>query len=198
MDTNLLQSLAELYQEGRQFDATQESRVDRRRNLEPESAAILHTLVVGIAPDRLLEIGTSNGYSTIWLADALGSTRGRMTTIDNDRQRSAEAEFNLEECGLRDRVEVLVGDAGELLKTEADGAWPFIFLDAERSFYADYWPELRRVLAHSGLLIVDNVISHADQVTEFRALVDADPGFSAVVIRSGAGLLVVQRGEGRR
>ncbi|TGD38323.1 hypothetical protein EB834_12515 [Brevibacterium aurantiacum] len=71
--------------------------------------------------------------------------------------------------------------------------WDFIFLDAERPAYVDYWPDLVRVLAPGGLLAVDNVVSHADQVRDFRALVTGDPRVSEALAPTGAGALLVVR-----
>ena len=68
-----------------------------------------------------------------------------------------------------------------------------IFLDAERPAYTAYWPDLVRALRPGGLLAVDNVISHADELVEFRALVTADDRVSAALVPTGAGALLVVR-----
>lgn len=190
MDQNTAQLLSRLHAEGRGFDASQPDRLNRRRNLEPESAAVLHALVAGLDPASVLELGTSNGYSTIWLADAV-SPDTTLTTVDNDPGRAAEATANLTAAGLADRVTQLVTDGLEVLQDAADGTWEFIFLDAERPLYVDWWPQLQRTLADGGLLVVDNVLSHADQVADFRVLVDATPGFRSLVLPVGAGLLII-------
>lgn len=84
--------LDRLWQEGRAFDAEQPDRRDRRRNLEPESAQLLNILVCTLAWERVLELGTSNGYSTLWLSDALEATSGRVLTVGLDPGRAAEVE----------------------------------------------------------------------------------------------------------
>jgi len=84
------------------------------------------------------------------------------------------AAANLERAGLD--AELLSADAGQVLRDAPDGAWDLIFLDAERPAYAGYWPDLLRTLRpDGGLLAVDNVLSHADEVAEFTALVEAEP-----------------------
>lgn len=79
MTPDLAAFLDQLYADGRDFDAGQPDRLDRRRNLEPESAALLRSLIDGLTPKSVLELGTSNGYSTIWMADVTN-----LTTADND------------------------------------------------------------------------------------------------------------------
>jgi predicted O-methyltransferase YrrM len=154
---------------------------------------VLSLLVKATGAQRLLEIGTSNGYSTLWLADAMRAVGGHLVTLDIDEARSAMAARNLDRVGLRELVELRVQDAGESLRETPDGRWDMIFLDAERPAYADYWPQLARVLRPGGLLAVDNVLSHADQVADFRALIRSDGRVGEAVVPTGAGLLLVVR-----
>ncbi|MGH2854317.1 MAG: O-methyltransferase, partial [Solirubrobacteraceae bacterium] len=107
--------------------------------------------------------------------------------------RSAMAAQNLGRAGLRELVELRVEDAAESLRDTPDGSLDMIFLDAERPAYAGYWPDLVRVLRSGGLLAVDNVLSHADQVSDFRALVRAEERVSEAMVPTGAGLLLVVR-----
>ncbi len=79
------------------------------------------------------------------------------------------------------------------LRETPDGNWDMIFLDAERPAYAGYWPDLVRTLRPGGLLAVDNVTSHADQVSDLRSLIAADERVSEAVVPTGAGLLLVVR-----
>lgn len=91
MDAALERLLDELHDEGVAHDAERTDRLDRRRNLEPESARLLAILVASTGARSVLELGTSNGYSTIWLADAVESTGGFVTSVEVDAARSAEA-----------------------------------------------------------------------------------------------------------
>jgi len=191
LDARMAALLDELHEHGVAHDADRPDRLQRLRNLEPDSARLLALLVRAAGVRALLELGTSNGYSTVWLADALRTTGGRLTTVDIDGGRSADAALNLERAGLRDVVELRVQDAAEALRESRDGEWDMIFLDAERPAYPGYWPELRRALRPGGLLAVDNVLSHADQVAEFRALVAAAAGVSEALAPTGAGVLLV-------
>jgi predicted O-methyltransferase YrrM len=193
MDNELEALLEEVRLHGRAHDADVAERLQRLRNVEADSARVLAVLARAVGARRLLEIGTSNGYSTLWLADAVRSVGGRMTTVDIDASRTAMAARNLQRAGLSHLVDLRVEDAARTLRQSPDCAWDMIFLDAERPFYAGYWPDLVRVLRPGGLLAVDNVISHAEQLEDFRALVTADEHVTASEVPTGAGLLLVVR-----
>ncbi len=193
MDDTLEAVLDELHRYGTAHDAGLADRLQRLRNVEPDTARVLSVLVQALAARRLLELGTSNGYSTLWLADAVRSVGGWLVTVNLDAARSALAALNLDRVGLRELVELRVEDAAVTLRESPDGAFDMIFLDAERPAYAGYWPDLVRVLRPGGLLAVDNVLSHAEEVADFRALVRADARVSEAVVPTGAGLLLVVR-----
>ena len=178
----------------RAHDAAQSDRLARFRNVEPETAELLGVLVRATRARRVLELGTSNGYSTIWLADAVEATAGALKSVEIDPARTAMARANLGRAGLA--AELVTGDVAETLRTSADGAWDLVFLDAERPGYAGYWPELVRALRpDGGLLAVDNVLSHAAEVAEVTALIAAEPAVTTVLVPVGAGLRLVVRGE---
>lgn len=184
---------ADLYARSHAFDQTRADRLDRYRNLEPATAELLGVLVRATRARRVLELGTSNGYSTLWLADAAEATDGRVLTVEIDPERGALAHEHLAALGLADRVELRTGDAGEALRESADGAWELIFLDAERPAYAGYVRDLVRTLAPHGVLAVDNVISHAHKLVEFTALIEAEPSLTQTVVPVGAGLRLAVR-----
>ena len=185
-----------LYAQSSAHDAAQADRLARWRNVEPETASLLGVLVRAIGARRVLEIGTSNGYSTIWLADAAEAVGGRVLSLEMLPERSAAAAQHLRDAGLADVVELRTQDAAEALAHFEAESWDFVFLDAERPAYAGYWPDLVRVLAQPGVLVVDNVISHAAEVADLRALVEADERVVASLVPIGAGALVVARAPG--
>jgi predicted O-methyltransferase YrrM len=180
-----------LYAQSSAHDAAQADRLARWRNVEPETAQLLGVLVRATGGRRVLEIGTSNGYSTIWLGDAAEAVGGSVLSLEIDDERAALARTHLRDAELAERVEVRAQDAAAALPRLPDASYDLVFLDAERPAYVGYWPELVRVLARPGLLVVDNVISHADQVADFRALVDADERVTASAVPIGAGVLLV-------
>jgi predicted O-methyltransferase YrrM len=180
-----------LLAEGRAHDAALADRRDRLRNVEPETARMLGVLVRATGGRRVLELGTSNGYSTVWLADAVAGLGGSVTTVELDPRRAAMARETFARAGVSDLVELVEGDAGAFLVNGPDHAWDFVFLDAERDRYAGWWPDLRRAISRPGLLAVDNVLSHPGEVAELRALVDADAGYESALVPIGAGVLLV-------
>jgi predicted O-methyltransferase YrrM len=180
-----------LYAAGREHDARQPDRLARWRNVEPETAELLGVLVRAERAGRVLEIGTSNGYSTIWLADAAEATGGKVLTVEVEPARTALAREHVARAGLEDRVDFRTEDAAQTLPALPDQAFELTFLDAERPHYAGYWPDLRRTLAPGGLLAVDNAISHAGELVDFRAVVDADADVTQALVPVGAGLLLV-------
>jgi predicted O-methyltransferase YrrM len=182
-----------LYAAGREHDAAQADRLERFRNVEPETAALLGVLVRARAAPRVLEIGTSNGYSTIWLADAAQATKGSLVSLEIDPARSALARAHLARAGLDDVADLRTADAGEALAAFPDDAFDLVFLDAERPAYPGYWPDLVRTLMPGGLLAVDNVLSHAAEVEPFRRLVAADARVTPALVPTGAGVLLVVR-----
>jgi predicted O-methyltransferase YrrM len=182
----------ELLAASRAHDEQQADRLDRYRNLEPESAELLAVLVKASRPRAVLELGTSNGYSTLWLADAAEAVGAHFTSVEIDGARTDQARAQLERAGLT--ADLKVQDAADVLRESKDEQWGFVFLDAERPAYAGYWPELLRTLQPSGLLAIDNVLSHADQVEEVTALIEAEPTVTTALVPIGAGIrLVVKR-----
>jgi predicted O-methyltransferase YrrM len=183
----------ELAARGREHDAALEDRLQRLRNVETETAELMSVLVRALCARRLLELGTSNGYSTLWLGDAAQSTGGALVSVDVDERRTAMAAGNVARAGLADVVELRSEDAAAVLRACGDGVCDFVFLDAERPAYVDYWADLVRVLARPGLLVVDNAVSHADELDEFAALVHADERVLSTVVPVGAGAMLVSR-----
>ena len=190
MKAKLKAYLETVYSESRAHDETQTERAACWRNLHPDSAALLAVLVRAKQARKVLEVGTSNGYSTLWLADAVRDTGGSLCTLEIDKARKKAARQNLREAKLEDFVRMEVCDAGEFLR-DYSKYFDVVLLDADRSQYTAYWPHLQRILTKPGsLLVVDNVLSHADEVQAFIALVEADKNFSSMVLDIGAGLLL--------
>jgi len=189
--TVFLKRISDLYDEFKQHDARQSDRLRRYRNIEAESAKLLAMLVRTQRSKRILEIGTSTGYSTLWLAEAGKTVGGGVQTLEINAFRSAQAKKYAEEFGLEPFIDFWVGDAADYL-AQATVPYDLILLDAERGSYVSYWQDLKRLLQSSGsTLIVDNVISHAAEVKEFLELIKDDEDYMSTILPIGAGLCMV-------
>ena len=184
----------ELYAVSHAHDEARSDRLERFRNVEPPTAELLGVLIRATGARRILELGTSNGYSTIWLADAAQATGGSVVSVEVDSERTELARENLRRAGLEDRVELRTEDAAATLARSADAEWEFVFLDAERPAYPGYLRDLVRTLTPGGVLAVDNVESHAHELVEFTSLIEAEPELTQTVVPVGAGLRLAVRG----
>ena len=181
---------AEVFAAGREYDAAQGDRLARLRNVEPETAELLGVLVRATRAQRVLEVGTSNGHSTLWLADAAEAVGGQVETLDIDPRRTEQALANLNRAGLSEVVNCRTIGAAQALAEYPDAAWDFVFLDAERPEYPSYWPNLRRSLAPGAVLAIDNAVSHESELQSFNRLLGDDPHLTTALVPIGAGLIV--------
>jgi predicted O-methyltransferase YrrM len=184
--------LDELYAAGASHDAAEPDRLRRRRNLESDAAELLALTSRIAGARRVVEIGTSNGVSTIWLADAARTVGGRVTSVDT--QEWPDIQSNLDRAGVASTVDRVIADGGDYLAGLADGSVDLLFLDAERVEYSSWWPHPIRVLRAGGVLAVDNVLSHPDEVAPFLALVATDRDIVATTVAIGKGLYLGYRG----
>lgn len=183
----------ELARFGAENDAHETERVRRMLNITPDTGEFLSVLVRFGNARRVLEIGTSNGYSTLWIAEAAAAIDGHVTTLEYAADKVAMARDTFARSGLADRITLVHGDAGQWLAQAADASIDLLFLDSDREQYAGWWPQLRRVLRRGGLLVVDNATSHAAQMEPLRALLDADPDFGTSLVPVGNGELLAVR-----
>jgi len=171
---------------GEAHDDAEPEHSKRMLNITPDTGQLLWILIRSSNAKRVLEVGTSNAYSTIWLADAVAEIAGRVTTLERLPEKVELAEAQLAEAGLRDRVEIIEGEASVSLR-DLDGEYDLIFLDADRASYVDYLPLLVEHLRTGGLLVTDNVTSHPEEVAGFLDAVRAHPGLATVTVPIGKG-----------
>lgn len=182
-----------LEQFGEQHDLAQTDRADKMLNITRDTGELLAVLVQTRGAQAVLEIGTSNGYSTLWLAEAVARLDGHVTTIERDEGKRVLAQANFEQAGLAGRITQLAGEAGALLSTLPSAGFPLIFLDSDRRQYRAWWPQLQRLLPPRGLLVVDNAISHREELAEWMAEVAQDPRFVTSLVPVGKGEWLVVR-----
>jgi predicted O-methyltransferase YrrM len=186
MDTHLAALIAELSTFGDTHDGDAANRATRMLNITPDTGEFLAVLVKVMQACHILEICTSNGYSTLWLADAAGSD-GLVTTVERSPAKLALASTNFARAGLSTRIDQREGDAGDILRELPDGACDLLFLDSLRTAYVAWWPDLKRMLRPGGLLVVDNATSHAEEMADFTAAVRADSSFTTSLVPVGKG-----------
>lgn len=187
MNPSLKTLLDQLAAFGDAHDGAPANRATRMLNITPDTGAFVALLVKATQAHRILEIGTSNGYSTLWLADAAAGIGGAVTTVEMSPAKIALARANFARAGLAERITQREGDAGALLAGLENGSVDLLFLDSQRSAYMAWWPDLKRVLRAGGLLVVDNATSHAHEMADFMAQVEADAAFTTSLVPVGKG-----------
>ena len=145
------------------------ARTGRVPIIRKETANFLQAMVAAKQPKRILEVGTAVGYSALLMAQVMPEGTN-IITIEKYEPRIPVARRHFEEAGLSDRITLLEGDAGEILK-ELDGSFDFIFMDAAKGQYIHWLPDILRLLSTGGVLFSDNVLQDGD-IIESRFAVE--------------------------
>ena len=130
--------------------------------IRKEMGNLLKVLIALKQPERILEVGTAVGYSSILMSENMPQNC-KITTIENYDKRIPVAKNNFKRAGKEDVITLIEGDALEVLKT-LDGPYDFIFMDAAKGQYINYLPDIKRVLRKGGLLISDNILQEGEIV----------------------------------
>ena len=134
-----------------------------------ETASFLQAMVAAKQPEHILEVGTAVGYSAILMAQVMPEGTD-ILTIEKYEPRIPVARRHFEEAGFSDRITLLEGDAGEILK-KLEGPFDFIFMDAAKGQYIHWLPDILRLLSANGVLFSDNVLQDGD-IIESRFAVE--------------------------
>jgi caffeoyl-CoA O-methyltransferase len=139
----------------------------RDMNVPAEDGQFLHDLIVQRGYQRALEIGTSTGHSAIWIAWALSKTGGKLTTIEIDAGRHREALRNFERAGVAPLIDAHLADAHELVRT-LPGPFDFVFSDADKGWYKQYFIDVAPKMAPGGCFVTHNVgMSHLREYVDY-------------------------------
>ncbi len=159
------------------------------------TATLLHLIATEAGAQTILEIGTSYGYSTVWLAAAARQTGGRLITLEREPEKSAFAQQQLARAGLAQHAEFLVGDARESIAA-LPGPFDFVLLDLWKDLYIPcfdlVWPKLQS----GGIIVADNMLlppqsrPHADA---YHAHVHRAAGLESVRLPVGSGLEITRK-----
>ncbi len=128
----------------------------RDMNVPASDGKLLYDIILKNGYTKGLEIGTSTGHSAIWIAWAFSKTGGKLITIDIDETRHKQALANLKEAGLLDYVDARLADAHELVK-ELNVTFDFVFSDADKGWYINYFKDVAPKLESGGCFTVHNV-----------------------------------------
>lgn len=145
------------------------ARADRVPIIRKETANFLQAMVAATRPKRILEVGTAVGYSALLMAQVMPEETD-IITIEKYEPRIPVARRHFAEAGLSDRITLLEGDAGEILK-KLDGSFDSIFMDAAKGQYIHWLPDILRLLSTGGVLFSDNVLQDGD-IIESRFAVE--------------------------
>jgi caffeoyl-CoA O-methyltransferase len=141
---------------------------------------------------HVCEVGTSIGYSTLYIAAALAESGGILETIDVSEERQSVARANILEAGLSERVRFHLGEALSALEDviQAGPLFDVVFLDARKDQYLAYVDLLRPVLAAGAMIVADNTMSHREALTPYRQAMLEDAAFNSFELETPSGLFI--------
>jgi predicted O-methyltransferase YrrM len=154
-------------------------------NVPYQDGKVLHDLIVRNKYTRALEIGTSSGHSAIWIAWALSKTGGRLITVEIDEGRLEKARKNFKAAGLDAFIDARRADAHQLVK-ELEGPFDFIFLDADKEWYVQYFKDLDPKLVKGGCFTAHNASNAFAGIKEFLDTVRGRPDYQTTIDRSSS------------
>lgn len=164
-------------------------------NIPRKTAVLINTFIKMMSIKNALEIGTSNGYSGIWIAKALKQTGGKLTTIEYYEKRQSVAIENFKKCGVNDIIRPIQGSACDVLESfDLNEKFDFVFIDANKREYIKYFELVKPHLTEKALIVADNITSHAEKVQTFIDAIDADNEFQYEIVEVPGGILIAYRG----
>jgi len=154
-------------------------------NVPYQDGKVLYDLIINNKYTAALEIGTSTGHSTIWIAWAMSKTGGKVTTIEINESRHRQALENIREAGLQNYVDARLADAHELVK-ELKGPFDFIFSDADKDWYVQYFKDVAPKLKTGGCFTAHNVLNGFSGTKEFVDYVKSLENYDTTINRSSS------------
>ena len=181
LDDRVLGVLARLEREDAEEREAGLPSEQRSRQVEPTTGRFLFALAASQAGVSILEVGGSRGYSSIWLAAGSRVLGGTLTSLENDPAKCSAWRANVAAAGLDEWAELFEGDAFNTLAATED-TFDLVFLDAEKDDYEALFALARGLLEAGGLVVADNVLSHAETLGAYSAARQADPTLSSVTL----------------
>lgn len=171
------------------YDGTQ--RQDRLRQIPRVTGEFIAFMLTCAPEGKVIEVGTSAGYSTLWLAYACRETGRKITTFEVLDNKVRMAGETFAGAGVQDIVDLVKGDAREYLGSMNDIA--FCFIDCEKEYYDDCYELIVPRMVKGGILIADNAISHGDELKPFLNKVSDDNRVNSMIVPIGSGELVCRK-----
>jgi len=164
-------------------------------NIPRQTGVMLNMFIKMMNIQSAIEIGTSNGYSGLWLSKALKKTGGHLTTIEFYEKRQSVAIENFKKCGVSDIITPIQGSAVMILENiPEEQKFDFVFIDANKQEYIKYFNLIKPHLMPKCMICADNILSHAEKVKPFVNAIDNDNEFQYEILELPGGLLVAYRG----
>jgi caffeoyl-CoA O-methyltransferase len=160
---------------------------ERSRAVAPTTGRFLFSLVAPQTACEVLEVGGSRGYSSIWFGAGIRYLGGRVVSIERDPDAAERWRANVREAGLEDWMELIEGDALDVLP-ELEDIFDLVFIDAEKSQYEHYFVQARQRVEPGGLVVADNVISHRDTLETYSRARQSDPTLLSTTVPLDRGL----------
>ncbi|MHA2281233.1 MAG: O-methyltransferase [Promethearchaeota archaeon] len=166
-------------------------RLERLRQIPPETGKFLAILAASAPKGQFIEIGTSGGYSTLWIALACKLRGTTIITFENLKEKVELAKETFKETDMEDYIELILGDARNYLKKYSNIS--FCFLDAEKEVYGDCYDLVIPNLVKGGILIADNAINHYETLKPMLDKALDDDRVDALIIPIGKGELLCRK-----
>lgn len=158
-------------------------------NIDEKTGQFMNIFVREKGYKKVLEIGTSSGYSALWLAEALVHNNGHLYTIESHKKhRFSVGENNIKKSGFKNITQIL-GHAPEAIPTTPK-ALDMAFFDATKEEYVEYFEVLKNRIKKGGVIIADNILSHSEAIKPYLKAVKKEPGWTSELINIGTGLLI--------
>lgn len=181
--------------------------------IRKETQELLRILLKMKKPEKILEVGTAIGFSSVFMGENT-SEKTKITTIENYPPRIERARANIAAAGMADRIHLLEGDAAEWLK-KLEGSYDFIFMDAAKGQYIHFLPEVLRLLGPEGILVSDNVLQDGDifesrygikrrnhtihnRMREYLFVLTHSDILDTVILETGDGMTISIKKEGEK
>ncbi len=154
-------------------------------NVPYQDGQVLYNLIIKNRYQRALEIGTSTGHSAIWMAWALSKTGGKLLTIEIDERRHKQALKNFQKAGVEDLIDARLADAHQLVR-ELAGPFDFVFSDADKEWYIQYFKDVESKLVKGGCFTAHNVLNAFGGAKEFLGYIGRRADYQTTIDRSSS------------